>query len=126
MTTRELETYRERLLSLGKTLSGDRAHLKEEALQPKGGEASGGFSNVPLHLADLGTHYFEAEMTLTLLENEEQLLEEINRALERIDKGTFGRCETCQNAIPRQRLDVLPYTRHCIDCARKLQSEAQR
>lgn len=121
MTTKEAKPYRERLLALGKRLSRDRALLKDEALRADGGEASGGLSNVPLHLGDLGTHASEEEMTLGLIENEEQFIEEINAALERIERGTFGVCEACGRPISGKRLEVLPYARHCVECARKLQ-----
>jgi RNA polymerase-binding transcription factor DksA len=119
MTRTVLEEYRDRLIALGKTLSRDREHLKRGALQTAGGETSGSFSDVPLHPADLGTHHFEEEVDLTLLENEEQLLEEVNGALERIEAGTFGRCVECHKEIPPRRLRVVPYTRFCIGCARK-------
>lgn len=121
MTTDELNSYRGRLLSLGARLCRDRELLKDEGLRPAGGEASGSFSDVPTHPGDLGTHYFEEELTLGLLHNEEQLIEEINAALERIERGTFGRCEACGREIPRRRLDVLPHARHCVPCARKHQ-----
>jgi RNA polymerase-binding protein DksA len=119
----ERDFYRQRLLHLLGRLSKDRSQLKDEALQPEGGEASGGLSDVPLHLADLGTHQSEEDLTLTLIENEEQIIEEINGALERIEKGTFGRCEVCDRKIPRERLQALPYARHCVRCARKIQED---
>jgi RNA polymerase-binding transcription factor DksA len=97
----EARAYRNRLLDLMRRLDRDRSQLKEEALRPTGGEASGGLSDVPLHLADLGSHSFEEEVTLGLLENEEQLIEEINAALDRLDQGTFGRCAACQKRFPR-------------------------
>ena len=121
MTKAELETYREALLALRKRLTGDVSHLADEALRARGGEASGSLSNAPLHMADLGTDNFEQEFTLSLLENEEQALDEISAALDRIDKGTFGLCEECGKEIPRERLKALPYARRCVACARKLE-----
>jgi RNA polymerase-binding transcription factor DksA len=79
---------------------------------------------VPVHPADLGTDNDEEEVALDLLENEEQILVEINDALGRIEQGTFGRCENCQQEISRERLDALPYARYCIRCAQKLQRRA--
>jgi RNA polymerase-binding transcription factor DksA len=76
---------------------------------------------VPLHLADLGSHDFEQEFTLGLLEKEEQLAEEINAALARMDQGVFGRCEAGRHEIPKGRLRVLPYTRYCVTCAGEAQ-----
>jgi RNA polymerase-binding transcription factor DksA len=101
-----------------KRLGGDISELEEETLRPVGGEASGDLSDVPLDPADLGSDNYEEEVSLGLLENEEQLMEEVNTALERIGQGTFGRCEQCQTEIPRERLNALPYTRYCIRCAR--------
>src|SRR5207248_2821160 len=93
MTEAEIQFYRQRLLAFTKRLGRDMSALQEEALQPIGGESSGGLSNVPVHLADMGTDNFEEEVTLTLLENEDQIVTEINDAVDRIEKGTFGRCE---------------------------------
>ena len=124
MTKAELDTYQETLLALRNRLSGDVSHLADEALRARGGEASGSLSNAPLHMADLGTDNFEQDFTLGLLQNQEQALTEIGEALERLRRGTFGHCEECQSAIPKARLKALPYTRHCVACARKLQQSS--
>jgi DnaK suppressor protein len=120
----EVNSYRQCLLALIRRLDRDRSQLKGEALQATGGEASGSLSGVPLHLADLGSHSFEEEISLTLVENEEKIIEEINAALARLDLGAFGRCEACQQAIPKERLQALPYTSYLIGCAQRLQGMA--
>jgi RNA polymerase-binding transcription factor DksA len=124
MTQADFDGYRQQLLDLRSRLRGDVSHLTSEALRETGGEASGGLSNTPIHMADLGTDNFEQEFTLGLIQNEEQALDEIGGALERLTQGTFGRCEECHKDIPKPRLQALPYTRHCVDCARKLQQSA--
>lgn len=124
MSNADSETYRQHLLALQRRLRGDVTQLKDEALHRGGGEASGNLSNMPIHMADLGTDNFEQEFTLGLLENEEQLLQEIEAALKRMDQGTFGKCEECQKPIPKARLEALVYTRHCVDCARKVQQSS--
>ncbi len=124
MTKAELEIYRDTLLAMRSRLTGDVSHLADEALRARGGEASGSLSNAPLHMADLGTDNFEQEFTLNLLQNQEQALKEITEALERVRQGTFGRCEECEGTIPKARLQALPYTRHCVACARKLQQSS--
>lgn len=53
----------------------------------------------------------------SVTDTEGRELEEIEAALERLDTGTWGRCEACGRAIGRQRLRALPETRWCIDCA---------
>jgi RNA polymerase-binding transcription factor DksA len=124
MTKADLDSYRELLVSLRSRLNGDVTHLTDEALRSTGGEASGSLSNAPLHMADLGTDNFEQEFTLSLLQNQEQALDEIRDALGRMERGTFGQCEECHQLIPKPRLQALPYTRHCVECARKLQQSS--
>jgi DnaK suppressor protein len=79
---------------------------------------------VPVHPADLGTDNYEEEVTLGLLENEDPLLAEVNDALDRIEQGTFGRCEECRQEIPRERLEALPYARYCLWHALEFQNRA--
>jgi RNA polymerase-binding protein DksA len=121
MKKAEQEKYRQRLVELKNRLRGDLNGLAAEALRKTGGEASGNLSNTPVHLADLGTDNFEQELSMTLLENNQQLLDEIDSALKRIDDGTFGKCEACGKDIAAGRLQALPYARYCIDCSRRLQ-----
>ncbi len=117
MSKAEFAAYRTKLLALRDRLVGDVSSLEDEAHKSED-EASGNLSHVPIHMADLGT--YERELTLGLAENENQALEEITAALGRIEQGTFGHCEGCRKAIPKDRLHALPYVRYCIECARKL------
>src|SRR5437868_544305 len=118
MTKTELETFRQSLLQMRERHNGDISHLTEEALR-RSGSGGSNLSNMPIHMADLGTDNFEQEFTLSLLHNEEQLLEEIAAALDRVKQGTFGQCEECTESIPKTRLQAVPYTRYCVECARK-------
>jgi|SRR5262245_50971622 RNA polymerase-binding transcription factor DksA len=118
MSKVDVETYRRRILALQKRLQGDVVYLSDEA-RKSGEEGSGNLSRVPIHMADLGTDNFEQQVTFTLLGNEEQMLKEIAAALGRIELGTFGSCEVCRKPIPKERLEALPYARHCVDCASK-------
>ena len=123
MSTAEVETYRQLLLTLRQRLTGDVSHLTDEALG--GGEGgTGNLSNMPIHMADLGTDNFEQEFTLSLVEKEEQVLGEIAAALDRIRLGAFGRCEECHGTVPKVRLNHLPYTRYCVECARRLEQRS--
>ena len=119
MTSSELEGFRRQLLALRDRLGGDVSHLTDEAMHTAD-EQAGNLSHVPLHMADLGTDNYERENTLRLLANEGRLLGEIDAALERIDKGAFGRCEECGGpVVPKERLRELPWTRYCVTCAQK-------
>jgi RNA polymerase-binding transcription factor DksA len=125
MKQADLERYHDRLTALYHRLRGDVSSLEEGAYRQTGGEASGNLSNMPLHMADLGSDTFEQQVTLSLLENEENQLLEITDALERIRRGTFGRCEACGKEIAAERLDAVPYTRYCAADARKVQADAR-
>src|SRR5262249_19356607 len=123
MNSTELKNYKKQLLALQERLGGDVSHLTEEAFNKQGDETGGNLSHMPIHMADLGTDNFEQENTLNLLANEERMLQEIAAALERIDKGNFGHCEECKGDIAKPRLKELPYTRFCVECARKMDQQ---
>ena len=122
MKNEELEAFRKALLVLRSRLRGDLDQMTDEALRRDQPDSSGNLSNVPLHMADIGTENYDQEFTLGLIENEQETLEQVNAALARIEQGRFGRCEECGEAIAKPRLQALPYTRHCIQCARVLES----
>src|SRR3954453_19603598 len=121
MKSEELESFRQVLLGLRARLRGDLDQMTDEALRRDQPDSSGNLSNVPLHMADVGTENYDQEFTLSLIENEQGTLELIHEALGRIAAGTFGRCEECGESIAKQRLQALPYTRHCIQCARQME-----
>ncbi|MFF9622790.1 TraR/DksA C4-type zinc finger protein [Streptomyces griseosporeus] len=49
----------------------------------------------------------------------ERVLKEIEAAFARIEDGTYGTCLSCAKPIPAERLEILPYTRHCVACRRR-------
>mgnify|MGYP001374550216 CR=1 FL=1 len=118
----ELESYRRLLIELDSRLRGNVDRMTDEALRRNQGEASTNLSNVPLHMADVGTENYDQEFTLGLIENEQETLKLIGEALARVDAGTYGLCAECEQPIAKARLSALPYTRHCIECARKLET----
>ena len=122
LKTDEVESFRHILLGLRSRLRGDLDQMTDEALRRAQPESSGNLSNVPLHMADVGTENYDQEFTLELIENEQETLEQVLQALGRIDAGTFGRCQECGEPIAKSRLQALPYTRHCIGCARAMES----
>src|SRR5262245_30684847 len=119
----ELQAYRKRLLELAATLKGSAAGIADEALRPGGGERSGGLSNAPLHLADLGSDTYERDMSVSLLENKTRTLDQIEEALHRLDAGKYGLCQECGAKVAAERLQAVPFTPYCIDCARRLEQQ---
>jgi RNA polymerase-binding transcription factor DksA len=114
----ELEFFRLALLSLKARLRGDLDQMTDEALRRNLVNGSGNLSNVPLHMADVGTENYDQEFTLELIENEQGTLELVSEALHRLEIGKFGLCVECGEPISKARLQAIPYTRHCIACAR--------
>jgi RNA polymerase-binding protein DksA len=69
--------------------------------------------------ADLGATSFERDHELTVLNNERDKLAQIERALERIDVGTYGICESCGNPIGKMRLMAFPRATLCMTCKQR-------
>jgi DnaK suppressor protein len=122
LKTDELELFRETLQGLRARLRGDLDQMTDEALRRDNNGGTGNLSNVPLHMADLGTDNYDQEFTLGLIENEQSTLELVNEALRRMAEGTFGLCAECSEPISKPRLQAIPYAKHCIQCARKLEN----
>jgi RNA polymerase-binding transcription factor DksA len=78
-----------------------------------------------MHPADAATDEFDHELALSLLSAEQDALFEIEAALKRIEKGTYGRCEISGRAIPEGRLNALPWTRFCGDVEQQLELEGR-
>jgi len=108
----ELEQVRERLNRTIEHHDIGTASLEEET-----GELLSAADN---HLADAATETYERELDEGLEEDARGQLRQIEKALERIESGEYGRCEICGKEIPVERLEAVPWTTLCIDDARRL------
>ena len=126
MKKMESKPYKIQLLALRARLRGDVNGLAEAALGKTRSESNGDSSSMPIHMADIGTDAFEQEFTLSLLEHDGTVLEQIEGALERIEGGIYGICIECESKIPKTRLNVLPFTPHCVKCAENDGNHATR
>jgi DnaK suppressor protein len=115
LTRKELGEFREVLLQRRAQLVGDVTTMRNEALSVNRQDAAGDLSNMPLHMADVGTDNYEQEFTLGLIESERQILREIDDALVRIKSGTFGVCAATGQPIGRARLRATPWAKYCYD-----------
>jgi len=75
-----------------------------------------GEGTVRTHLADLGTDTFEQSADLGLAEQLSRMIADIDRALDRIDEGTYGSCQGCGKAISIERLEAIPSAARCAQC----------
>ena len=121
MKKSEMKVYNERLVLLRARLRGDVNAMAEAALSKTRSEASGDLSSMPIHMADVGSDNYEQEFTLSLMQNEEETLDLIEAALERIEDGVYGSCVECDGRINKTRLNAIPFTPFCIKCASKLE-----
>ncbi|MDB5392439.1 MAG: yocK 1 [Planctomycetaceae bacterium] len=126
MKQQELDEYRVLLEIMRVRLKGDMSQLTSDALGSDRADGSSE-SKSPTHMAELGSEAFEQDFALSLVENEQETLNEIAEALDRIKSGAYGLCEMClesgksaaQAAIPKTRLRVIPFARNCVECERK-------
>lgn len=119
LKAKELEFFRDLLLAKRRELLGDVHSMEEEALRSASGS---NLSNLPIHMADMGTDNYEQEFTLGLVEKDRQLLREINVALAKIRDGTYGICEGTGKPITKARLEAKPWAKYSIEYTRKLES----
>ncbi|MDQ4097819.1 MAG: TraR/DksA family transcriptional regulator [Actinomycetota bacterium] len=105
-----LEEERARLEQVRETFADE--HLTDETESDSLGELTGGLDQ---HQADVGTETFEREKDLSILENVEAELADVEHALRRIAEGTYGTCEACGRPIDADRLEALPAARLCVD-----------
>jgi RNA polymerase-binding protein DksA len=121
LSAKRLERFRKALLERRQEIVGSVNEMQDEALKKSRQDATGDLSSMPIHMADIGTDNYEQEFALGLMDSERKLLEEIDTALGRIEKGTYGICEGTGKPIPLKRLEAQPWARYCIDYARKLE-----
>src|SRR5690348_9348968 len=76
-----------------------------------------------LHMGDSGTDNFDRDFALSLLSSDQDAIYEIEEALKRIERGTFGTCELTGKQIPRARLEAIPWTRFTVEAQAQLERD---
>lgn len=71
------------------------------------------------HPADTGSETFLMEMNFNLKDHEVRAIQEVNKALERINNGQYGKCISCGKDIEEERLEILPTAIECMDCEKE-------
>jgi RNA polymerase-binding transcription factor DksA len=106
---RRLEEERARLEGVRETFADE--HLNDETESDNVSE----LSSIDQHQADLGTETFEREKDISILEQVDAELADVEHALHRLDDGTYGTCEVDGKPIPEERLEALPAARFCLE-----------
>jgi len=113
---KDLAYFKEYLLKKREALLKELGYLKESSLQTSFQEYSGNNSTYSFHMADHGTDSQEREKAFLFAHREGRFLDHLDRALERIEDGTYGICMECGHLISRERLEAVPHARLCIEC----------
>jgi DnaK suppressor protein len=111
----DLKAIKKRLLEDQAQLERNLAMRDEDAVDSGDDlvQERGGVGN---HMADDATDTTEEETTLALQNEAQQMLDQINEALERIEAGTYGVCANCGKKIPQARLEARPFAKYDIKC----------
>src|SRR5208282_2772921 len=107
--------FYQRLLELRDQLTRQMDGLAKESAQEMAGYS--------LHMADSGTDNFDRDFALSLLSSDQDAIYEIEEALKRIEKGSYGVCELTGKTIPAMRLDAIPWTRFTVEAQSQLERE---
>ena len=120
---RQLKKFRDILLRKRAELVGDVSEMEREALLSGG---SGGLSHTPSHMAEQGSDTYDQTLSLNIAAVDRKLIKEIDDALARIEKGTYGLCVLSGRPIRTERLEELPWAKHSIDTAREIERRSMR
>ncbi|NVI86878.1 TraR/DksA C4-type zinc finger protein [Actinomadura sp. BRA 177] len=101
---------------LQEQIEGLRAEIAASASQIAEGDGSDGAGD---DQADAGAKTYEREHELSLAYNSQDLLAQIERAVQRMDAGTYGTCESCAKPIGKARLQVFPRATLCVTCKQR-------
>jgi len=111
----EWQKFCQNLLDLREQLTKQMSGLAEESAQELAGYS--------LHMADSGTDNFDRDFALSLLSSDQDAVYEIEEALKRIERKTYGVCELTGKSIPKARLEAIPWTRFTVEAQAQLERE---
>lgn len=111
----EWQKYYETLIELRERLVAQMNGLAKESAEE--------MASYSLHMADSGTDNFDRDFALSLLSSDQDAIYEIEEALKRIEKNTFGICELTGKPIPKARLEAIPWTRFTVEAQAQLERD---
>jgi RNA polymerase-binding transcription factor DksA len=107
--------YHQTLLDLRERLISQMNGLAKESAEQ--------MASYSLHMADSGTDNFDRDFALSLLSSDQDAIYEIEEALRRIERNTYGVCELTGKPIPKARLEAIPWTRFTVEAQAQLERE---
>jgi RNA polymerase-binding protein DksA len=113
--TLDLKRIRERLLQERARMTAELERIQDRSSESQLDE-TGELSAYDNDVGDLGTNTFEREKDMTMEQTLQDMIEQVDAALLKIDRGTYGICDQCNNPIAPARLEAIPYASLCISC----------
>ncbi|MDP6877631.1 MAG: TraR/DksA C4-type zinc finger protein [Candidatus Marinimicrobia bacterium] len=116
----KLKVFRNSIEKRMKEIATDMDDLHDGILDKS--STGGGLSQesvYSVHMADAGTDSFEQEKNYNLMSRESDYYKNLEVALERIDDGSFGMCNICEDLIPEERMIEVPNATKCVKCKEK-------
>ena len=111
----EWKKYYEILLDLRARLTNQMDDLKKDSAEE--------MNSYSMHMADSGTDNFDRDNALSLLSSDQDAVYEIDEALKRIEKNSFGICELTGKIIPKTRLNAVPWARYTVESQARLEKD---
>ena len=117
----EMEKFREQLLAEQVRLGEELQEIENRAAHVDESDRATELSSYEDHPADLASETFEREKDLAIGESVQHMLHKVINALEKLDRGTYGRCDACAKPIKKARLRALPFATLCLECQARLE-----
>jgi len=115
MNNQDLAHFKELLLEERESILNEFKTNNSFGLDENLNDSIGELSGYDNHPADIGTEVFERGKDIALQENQRHILDLVDEALQRMEKGQYGMCVTCNKEIPNERLEAVPYAKYCIE-----------
>lgn len=116
LTADEIEKFKTRLQEMRAQMLRSLNGITEQVTAPEEGS---GYSQ---HQADQGTDDFDRQISIEVTSKERDILKQIDRALEKMEQDTYGLCDISEKAIPKARLQAIPYATMTVDAQEKFEN----
>ncbi|MDD3846455.1 MAG: TraR/DksA family transcriptional regulator [Syntrophorhabdaceae bacterium] len=115
MNKETVEFYQKRLLKMRENILNKAKKLKEDSYNLG--------TDGTQDMADAASNTYNADILMSISDNDLTLLKDIDNSLDKLNKGTYGICEECEEKISEKRLEANPVARYCITCKRQMEEK---
>jgi DnaK suppressor protein len=117
MDKQAIEFFKKKLLKMREEILSKARKLKEDSYTL----GTDGIQD----MADAASNAYNADILMSISNNDLQILKDVDNALDKISNETYGVCEECEDRINEKRLEVNPVARYCITCQRTLEAKGK-